>query len=74
MLQVVARFRKGQTGEPKSDSSRRAVPLPNALMRTLRAWKLASPFKAEEALVFSTARGGHENHANVRFSVACAPP
>jgi len=64
-LRVVARFRKGETGEPKSGSSRRRVPMPDALVRILRAWKLASAFKADDALVFCTSAGGHENYSNV---------
>ena len=32
-LRVVARFRKGETGEPKSGSSRRTVPLPRSTSR-----------------------------------------
>jgi integrase len=64
-LRVVARYRKGETGDPKSATSRRTVPMPDALIRILRAWYVASPHKADEALVFGTALGKHENHSNV---------
>jgi integrase len=64
-LRVVARYRKGETGDPKSATSRRTVPIPDALVKLLRAWFMASPHKGGEALVFGTAQGNHENHSNV---------
>lgn len=64
-LRIVAAYRKGTTADPKSAMSRRTVPLPEALVRILRALRVASPHKGDEALVFCTAGGQHENHSNI---------
>ena len=45
-------------GPPKTDSSYRTLDLVPELVRTLAEWKLASPFKADTALVFTNLTGG----------------
>jgi integrase len=52
-------------GPPKSESSRRRVPLdPAVLIPALKVWKLACP-KGELDLVFPTRTGKIEGHANI---------
>ena len=53
-----------QIGRPKSEAGERTVPLPPAVVNTLREWKLACP-KGELGLVFPTGAGGVENHSNI---------
>ena len=51
-------------GEPKSDSSRRDIPMPPMVVNTLKEWKLACP-KGELGLVFPNGRGSIEALANI---------
>jgi integrase len=41
------------------------VQIADALVRVRRAWKVASPYKADDALAFGTSTGAHENCSNV---------
>ena len=57
--------RFNRIGAPKSESSRRAVPLDaDVLIPALKKWKLACP-KGEADLVFPTASGQVEHHKNM---------
>jgi integrase len=58
----------GVIGAPKTDSSRRTVPLGPDLLLTLKNWKLQCP-KGELDLVFSTATGAVDSHANILRSL-----
>ena len=58
-----------QIGAPKSVSSNRTVPLAPELVSALKAWKLACPISAAE-LVFPTARGCAQHHANTLRDLA----
>jgi len=65
VLHVVQRADKfNNTGEPKSDSGKRVVPLPPIVANTLREWKVSCP-PGELGLVFPTSKGRVENHANI---------
>src|SRR5262245_2350750 len=51
-----------EIGSPKSDSSRRAIPIePDILLPALKAWKIACPLGAA-GLVFPTGQGGIAHH------------
>jgi integrase len=56
--------RWNKIGAPKSDSSRRSIPLGPELMHALKEWKLACP-KGEHDLVFPTSTGAVEHHKNM---------
>jgi len=58
----------GVIGAPKTNSSRRAVPLGPDLSLTLKNWKLQCP-KGELDLVFPTATGAIDSHANILRSL-----
>jgi integrase len=60
--------RYGVIGPPKTDSSRRTVPLGPDLALALKQWKLACP-KGEADLVFPTATGTVDNYNNVLRSL-----
>ena len=60
--------RYGVIGPPKTDSSRRTVPLGPDLALALKQWKLACP-KGELDLVFPTSTGTVENYNNVLRSL-----
>jgi len=51
-------------GSPKSDPTRREIPLAPIVVNTLRAWKLPCP-KGELNLVFPNGEGNVERHANI---------
>jgi integrase len=53
----------GAIGPPKSDSSRRTVPIGPELVRALKVWKLQCPISTLD-LVFPTSVGTVENHQN----------
>jgi integrase len=55
-------------GAPKSDGSRRTVPLGNELLLALKEWKLACP-KSELDLVFPTKTGAVQHHQNMLESI-----
>ena len=55
----------GRLNEPKTPTSRRAVPLPASLISELRKWKLACPNGAED-LVFPNDACGFEDAGNLR--------
>jgi integrase len=61
--------RYGTIGAPKSDSSRRIVPLAPELLNALREWKMTCP-KGEADLVFPTSTGRIEHHTNMLRSLA----
>jgi integrase len=51
-----------EIGEPKSDTSKRTIPLdPDMLLPALKAWKIGCP-KGEADLVFPDAEGGPVHH------------
>lgn len=54
--------RWGTIGATKSQSSQRTVPVPSAVINTLREWKLQCP---PGDLVFPNGRGNPESHANI---------
>lgn len=60
--------RYGEIGAPKSASSRRSIPIAPALLTALKEWKLACPI-GEAGLVFPTATGQIEHHANMLRSL-----
>ena len=61
--------RYNATGKPKSASGERTIPLGPFVLNTLREWKLACP-KGEGGLVFPTAKGQIEHHANILRGLA----
>jgi integrase len=61
--------RYGTIGAPKSDSSRRTVPLAPDLLAALKKWKLACP-NGEAGLVFPTRTGRIDHHANMLRGLA----
>src|SRR5262249_49348255 len=62
--------RCGETGTPKSEGSRRTVPIgPEILLPALKAWKLACPL-GEADLVFPTAEGGIAHHEQILRALA----
>jgi integrase len=62
--------RFNRIGSPKSESSRRAVPLDaDVLIPALKEWRLACP-KGELDLVFPTAAGKVEHHKNMLNGLA----
>jgi integrase len=58
-------------GAPKTDSSRRKIPIGPDLVHALKQWKLACP-KGESDLVFPTRDGIVAHYENVRRSVDAA--
>lgn len=60
--------RFNEIGAPKSDGSRRTVPIGPEVVHSLKEWKLACPKSALD-LVFPTGAGTIENHSNVLRSV-----
>jgi integrase len=58
----------GTIGPPKSDSSRRTVPIGPELVRALKVWKVQRPISTLD-LVFPTSVGTVENHQNMLRSV-----
>lgn len=57
--------RWGKMGSPKSEESRRVVPVGAEVVRTLKEWKLACP-KGDAGLVFPNGAGNVENLGNMR--------
>jgi integrase len=59
-----------EIGSPKSDSSRRTVPIePEILLPALKAWKLACPL-GDADLVFPTAQGAIAHHEQMLRALA----
>lgn len=56
--------RYGDIGQPKSRAGIRTVPVPPALLRSLKEWRLACP-KSALGLVFPTASGKVQHHKNI---------
>jgi integrase len=56
-------------GPPKSESSVRSIDFGPRVLKALKEWKLACP-KGDEGLVFPTAEGKVEHHANMLRSLA----
>jgi integrase len=56
-------------GPPKSESSVRSIDVGPRVLNALKEWKLACP-KGNEGLVFPTAEGKVEHHANMLRSLA----
>jgi integrase len=56
--------RWGNIGAPKTDSSRRTIPIGNELTLTLKEWKIACP-KGEADLVFPTSKGTVDDYRNM---------
>lgn len=61
--------RYNDIGAPKTNESRRAVPLPPELLITLKEWKLRCPKGGELELVFPTSTGAIEHHKNMLRSL-----
>ena len=59
---------KGTIGAPKSESSRRTVPLPASTVRTLKEWKLACP-PSSLGLVFPSNAGKVMSHRYMSLNV-----
>jgi integrase len=57
--------RFNEIGNTKSAASRREVPFGTFVANTLKEWKLATRFKADNDFVFATAAGKPDNHANI---------
>jgi integrase len=62
VMQRIDRY--GEIGWPKSEDGQRTIPVPPVVINTLREWKLRCP-KGSLDLVFPTATGQAQNHANV---------
>lgn len=60
--------RWNKIGPPKSEASRRTIPLGPELILALKEWKLACP-KGEHDLVFPTSTGAIEHHKNMLKSL-----
>jgi integrase len=60
--------RFNEIGAPKSDGSRRTVPIGPEVVHALKEWKLACA-KSDLDLVFPTSAGTIENHSNMLRSV-----
>jgi integrase len=60
--------RYNEIGLPKSDSSVRTIDLGPRVLAALKEWKLACP-KSDDGLVFPTAEGKIEHHANMLRSL-----
>ena len=60
--------RYGNIGAPKTDSSRREIPIDPDLVLALKQWKLACP-KGEHDLVFPTSTGTVDTYNNVLRSL-----
>jgi integrase len=58
-----------EIGAPKSTSSVRTIPIDAFVVNALKEWKLACP-KGEAGLVFPTAEGRIEHHANMLRGLA----
>jgi integrase len=56
--------RFGTIGAPKTDSSRRTIPLGPDLVLALKQWRLACP-KGEADLIFPTSKGNIDHHKNI---------
>jgi len=67
-VRVRRRLRQGKIGDPKSETSARSVPIRQALVDKLKAWRLRShaPDKSATGIVFCSSSGMHESDANVR--------
>ena len=61
--------RYGKIGSPKSELSRRTVPLAPETLAALKVWKLACPI-SEGNFVFPTSKGRIEHHKNMLRSLA----
>jgi integrase len=57
--------RWNRIGPPKSDSSKRTVPLGNELLHALKEWRIACPKEGELDLVFPTSTGAVQHHKNM---------
>ncbi len=58
--QRVGVFGKVEIGQTKTSKSRRVVSLSRQLLQELRAWKLRSPFSADDDFVFPTRQGSSQ--------------
>src|SRR5262245_12958623 len=56
---------RGQRNAPRSRYGRRSVPIPAELARELRRHRLASPFSADEDLVFPSQTGRPQSASNL---------
>ncbi len=61
--------RKNKLGAPKTNQSRRTIPLSSETVLALKKWKLASSPKRDD-LVFPTSTGAVEHHKNMLRSLA----
>ena len=64
-MRVRERVREGRAGAPKSRAGRREVPISSALTRDLAAHRLASPFSADDDLVFPSQTGRPQSASNL---------
>ena len=64
-VKVHRRYRNGSFDVPKSRTSTRTVPLTGDAVTTLRQWRVRSPFKAADKLVFCTSKGEPMSGSNV---------
>jgi integrase len=62
--------RYNDIGAPKTNESRRAIPLPPELSIALKEWKMRCPKRGELELVFPTSTGAIEHHKNMLRSLA----
>jgi integrase len=61
--------RWNKIGPPKSEASRRTIPLGPELMHALKEWRLACTKQGDRDLVFPTATGEVEHHKNMLRSL-----
>jgi integrase len=64
-LSVRRRYRNGSFDVPKSRTSARRVPITSDALAILRTWRLRSPHKSPQSLVFCSARGRPLSASNV---------
>ena len=55
----------GEEGPPKSASGTRAVPLSSMMLRSLKEWRLRSPFSGDGDLIFPNRNGRYMGHDNL---------
>lgn len=68
-VQVRQRVRNGDKAPPKSERSKRTIPLPDDLAADIERYVAGLPWRAPEAPLFQTMRGGRMNERNWRSRV-----
>jgi integrase len=61
--------RKNKLGAPKTNQSKRTIPLASETLQALRTWKMKSEYKRDHDPVFPTSTGKIEHHKNMLRSL-----